>query len=170
MENIPALYLAFVLLAALLAIVTVWSRRRLLPKLFAVAALIAMVSLNYTALVNLLGRPQPMESIASASIEDDAVVLAASIDEGNAIYLWLRAEQERQPRYYRLDWDMETAIALKKAMDQSTRENRLLMMNPDYESSLEGKKEPLFYALPPERLPLKPPPELFEYRNPNNAI
>ena len=42
--------------------------------------------------------------------------------------------------------------------------------DPDYETSLETKKEPLFYTLPQQRLPLKPPPEIFEYRNPENPV
>jgi len=170
MENIPVLYVLFVLIGCLLALIAIWSRRTLVVRLGAVLGLVALVSVNYGALVNLLGRPQPVEGIITDTVEDDAIVLAASIEEGQAIYLWLRHPQRRQPRYYILDWDQDAAIALKKAMDQSARNNTTVMMNPHYESSLETDKEPLFYILPPERLPLKPPPEVFEYRNPNNAI
>ena len=170
MENLPQLYLLFVLLGCVLAVIAVWSRRRLLVRVAAVVALLLLVALNYSALVDLLGRPQPVGGLVSDGVEDESIVLAASIEEGQAIYLWLRQPQQREPRYYKLEWDQEAAIALKKAMDRSNRDNSSVMMNPNYETSLEGDKEPLFYALPPERLPLKPPPEIFEYRNPNNAI
>ena len=111
-----------------------------------------------------------MQYAEFTAFEDDSVVLAASIDEGVAIYLWLRHPRLLQPRYYRMDWDQDAAIALKKAMDQSLRNSSTVMMNPNYEQSLETDKEPLFYALPQERLPLKPPPNIYEYRNPNNPI
>jgi hypothetical protein len=103
-------------------------------------------------------------------MEGDSIVLAASIDEGLAIYLWLRHPDIRQPRYYRLPWDQDAAIALKRAMDQSLKNKSTVMMNPNYESTLETNKEPLFYTLPQGRLPLKPPPDIFEYRNPQNPI
>jgi len=169
-KNIPLLYLLFVLLGCLLATIAIWSRRRLVVRIAAVLGLVALVTLNYGALVNLLGRPQPIESFAGAPIVSDAVVIAASVEEGAAIYLWLRHANESQPHYYRMDWSQEAAVALKKAMDRSLRENSTVMMNHNYESSLETGKEPLFYALPHERLPLKPPPEIFQYRNPHNTI
>ena len=65
-----------------------------------------------------------------------------------------------------MDWDQDAAIALKKAMNRSMKDNSTVMMRPHYEQSLEAGKEPLFYAMPHERLPLKPKPEIYEYRNP----
>ena len=170
MESIPILYLAFVLLGCLLAIIAIWSRKKLQIRVAAVGVLIVLVLLNYTALIKLLGLPQPVNYADDNSFQGDSVVLAASIDEGVAIYLWLRHRNHFEPRYYRMEWDEDAAIALKKAMDQSLRENKSVMMKPNYESSLEQKKEPLFYALPHERMPLKPPPNIYEYRNPNKTI
>ena len=60
MENLPQLYLLFVLLGCVLAVIAVWSRRRLLVRVAAVVALLLLVALNYSALVDLLGRPQPV--------------------------------------------------------------------------------------------------------------
>ena len=171
MENLPKLYVLFALLGCILAVVAAWSRRRLLVRVGAVAGLLMMMALSYTALVDLLGRPKPMAHDSLVSIEGDSIVLAASIDEGLAIYLWLRHPGIRQPRYYQLPWEQEAAISLKKALTQSMRNNSTVMMNnPAFEDSLETDKEPLFYVLPPERLPLKPPPEVFEYRNPTSPI
>ena len=171
MENIPVLYLLFVLLGCALATLAIWSRRRLWIRVGAVIALIALVALNYSALENLLGKPQHLKKTGIDSIQGEAsIVLAASIDEGISIYLWLRHEGIRRPVYYRMDWDQEAAIALKKALDRSIRDNSSVLMKHNYESSLEAGQEPLFYALPPQRLPLKPPPEIYEYRNPNNPV
>ncbi|NKB76211.1 MAG: hypothetical protein GKR96_03990 [Gammaproteobacteria bacterium] len=169
MENIPILYLLFTLVSCILATIAVWSRKNLKVRTLAVLALAAMVLLNYGALVNLLGRPQPINNLGSASLDKDAIVLAVSMAEGESIYLWLRLPDEHQPRYYRMNWNHEDAVTLKRAMDRSTRESSALMMNYDYETSLEIGKEPLFYTMPHERLPLKPPLEVFEYRNPTNS-
>jgi hypothetical protein len=170
MENIPTLFVLFVLTGCLLAVVTIWSRRNTYLRVFAVLVLIVFAGLNYKALISLLGHPQPMRFSAIEDVENDSTVLAASIDEGLGIYLWLRHPDVREPRYYRMEWDQKAAIALKKAMDQSMRNNSTVMMSPNYEQSLETNREPLFYILPQDRLPLKPPPEVFEYRNPQNPI
>jgi len=170
-ENIPVIYLLYVLVGCVLAIITVWSRKKLYIRAGAVGILIVLVVLNFSALVNLLGRPQPLELAGEGVFgNDDSIVIAATIDEGVAIYLWLRHAKQLQPRYYKMEWDEEAAIQLKKALDESIRENKSVMMNPDFESSLESRKEPLFYSLPHERLPLKPPANIYEYRNPNNTI
>ncbi len=170
METIPVLYLLYVLLGCLLAIIAIWSRKRLSVRTAAVLGLIVLLLLNYAALFNLLGRPQPLRSFASTAIQEDSVVLAASIEEGVSIYLWLRHPRERQPRYYIMDWSHDAAMTLKRAMEQSLRNQSTVMMSQNYERSLEDDRTPLFYALPHQRLPLKPPPDIFEYRNPNNTI
>jgi hypothetical protein len=170
MENIPVLYLLFVLTGCLLALMAIWSRRNMLVRVVAVITLVALVGLNYSALINLLGLPKPMQYSRFEDFEKESTVLAASIDEGLGIYLWLRHPEVREPRYYKMEWDQEAAIDLKRAMDQSMRNHSTVMMSPDYENSLETNKEPLFYTLPQDRLPLKPPQELFEYRNPRNPI
>lgn len=170
MESIPLLYLLFVLVGCVLTVISVWSRKKLNVRIAAVGVLVVLVVLNYSALVNLLGRPQPIDYADDQSFENGSVVLAASVDEGVAIFLWLRHADQYQPRYYRMKWNQEAAIELKKAMDKSLRENSAVMMRPDYESSLESNKEPLFYALPHTRLPLKPSPDVYEYRNPNSTI
>lgn len=170
MNDIPVFYLLFVLLGCLLAIVAVWSRKKLWVRAGAVLLLVALVSLNYNAMMSLLGYPLPIEDFTFDSEEGDSVVLAASIDEGVAIYLWLRHPGERAPRYYKMGWDLNAAKALKSAMDQSSRDGSGVMMRPGFEESLEIGRKKLFYALPHERLPLKPVPELFEYKNPDISI
>ena len=60
--------------------------------------------------------------------------------------------------------------SLQAFMAESLQEGSNVMMKPQFEQSLEEEKEPLFYALPQERLPLKPPSDYFEYRNPGIQI
>ncbi|MFT7556813.1 MAG: hypothetical protein ACI9LO_003146, partial [Planctomycetota bacterium] len=90
MADIPLFYLLFVLVGCLLALLAVWSRKQLKLRAAAVLLLVALVALNYNALMSLLGYPLPIESLSFESEKGDSIVLAASIDEGVAIYLWLR--------------------------------------------------------------------------------
>lgn len=170
MEDIPEYYLLYVLIGCVLALLAIWSRRRLVVRLAAVGMLLILMLTNYSALLDLLGKPLPFRYAGVEELTGDAIVLAASIDEGIAIYLWLRVPDQRQPRYYRIAWNHDAALSLKKALDRSYRDNSTVMMNPNFETSLEVGKEPLFYILPPERLPLKPPPEVYEYRHPGNPV
>ncbi len=170
MENIPILYLLHICLAGLLVAIAIWARRSIGPRVASIALLFAFVLVGYVSLVSLLGRPQPIEYASFEDSEEHATVIAASIEEGNAIYLWLRVPGTSQPRYYRMDWDHEVATSLKRAIDQSLRNNTSIQLELEYESSLETRQMPQFYNLPQPRLPVKPPPEVFEYRNPDSPI
>ncbi|MYB34708.1 MAG: hypothetical protein F4X92_06220 [Gammaproteobacteria bacterium] len=170
MENVPILYLLQTFLAGLLVVIAIWSRRKIGLRIAAVIVLSALVLVGYFSLVNLLGRPQPLEYASFKNSGDDATVIAASIDEGNAIYLWLRIPGTNQPHYYRMDWDHEAATSLKRAIDQSLRNNTSIQFDLEYEPSLENRQMPQFYNLPQPSLPMKPPPEVFEYRNPDSPI
>lgn len=170
MENIPILYLVQVLLAGLLAVIAIWARRKIAPRVVAVLVLFSLVMVGYYSLINLLGRPQPYEHAFFKDVQEDAAVIAASIDEGEAIYLWLRIPGLRQPRYYRMAWDQQTATALKTAIDRSLRNNTSVQLNLQYEPSIEIRQMPQFYNLPIPSLPVKPAPEIFEYRNPDSPI
>ncbi|MXZ81380.1 MAG: hypothetical protein F4Z15_08505 [Gammaproteobacteria bacterium] len=170
MENIPYLYVLQTLLAGLLAAIAIWSRRKIGPRAAAVMVLLLLVLAGYFSLENLLGRPQHFSHAVSDRPQEDSTVLAASLDEDNAIYLWIRHPGTSQPRYYRMEWDHDAAISLKRAIDQSLRDNSSIMIDLEYEPSLEVREMPQFYNLPPPRLPRKPPPEIYEYRNPDSPI
>ena len=170
MENVPILYLLQTFLAGLLVAIAIWSRRKIGPRIATVMILFALVLVGYFSLVNLLGRPQPFEYASPKNSREDATVIAASIDEGSAIYLWLRIPGINQPRYYRMDWNHEAATSLKRAIDQSLRNNTSIQLDLEYEPSLETRQMPQFYNLPQPSLPMKPPPEVFEYRNPDSPI
>lgn len=170
MENVPILYLLQTLLAGLLVVIAIWSRRKVGPRVAAVLVLFSLVAMGYFSLLNLLGRPQPIEYSALDNSYGKATVIAASIDEGHAIYLWLRHPGATQPRYYRMEWDHEAATALKRAIDLSYRDNSSIEIDLQYEPSIETRQMPQFYNLPPPSLPQKPPPEVYEYRNPDNPI
>ena len=170
MEYIPYYFTAFVLLSCALAMIAVWARRRLWVRAGALVMVAAFLSLEYMALVDLLSRPKPVAMESRSLDATEATVIAASMDEGNAIYLWLRFEETRQPRYYALPWAYESAVELQKAIKEANITGAEVQMILDFESSLEKRATPRFFTTPPVELPMKPMPDAFEYRHPSLSV
>ena len=121
MQEIPLWYLGFVLLSTLLAIAAVWARRSITARIGAVMLLAVMLTLQFVALTDLLSRPKPAELETATNTIEEAKVLAASIREGIAIYVWLHIEDKPEPRYYALPWRQKSAVELQRAMRESRR-------------------------------------------------
>lgn len=79
---------------------------------------------------------------------EEVPVLAYSLDENVAIYIWV---QEGEPRAYRLPWDMETAKQLRRAGQQAEQQGGRLMMRR--KGFPEGDR--IFYPEPVKELPPK---------------
>ena len=97
-----------------------------------------------------------------------AHILGASMDEGRAIYLWLRLEDEIEPRYYKLPWKREVAEKLEDVIDNAIRKNATAVLkNPFFRKSLEELGDLNAYVipppLPPQKLP-QLPPQIFNPR------
>lgn len=167
MQEIPLWYLGFVLLSTLLAIAAVWARRSIAARIGAVMLLAVMLTLQFVALTDLLSRPKPAELETATNTIEEAKVLAASIREGVAIYVWLRIEDTPEPRYYALPWRQKSAVELQRAMRESRRHGGEIVLKMPFASSMELREPPTFYALPPPALPRKPAPNPFEYRHPS---
>jgi len=170
MENVPYYYFAYVLISCALAMLAVWARRRLWVRAGAVASLAVLLAVQYVALVDLLSRPKPVALEHRAGVIREARVLAAKFDEGKAIYLWLALAGRSQPRYYFLPWQHREAVDLKKSIRQAELDRSFVMIRDPFEKSLERRELPRFYATPQPRLPVKPPPEVYEYRHPSLAV
>jgi len=168
--NLPYLFIGFVAIGAALAILTVWARRGLWVRAGAVVLLLAIVSLQYVAVVDLLSRPKPtgIEFFPSASRE--AIVLAATIDEGQAIYVWLRLPELREPRYYALPWNLEDAKALNKAIRNAGRHGSRIIMRLPFDELREESSPRRFYDVPRKALAHKPVPDMMEYRHPSLTL
>jgi hypothetical protein len=167
MESFSLLFSATVALTTLLAILVVWARRGLWVRVGAVVFLAGLLGVDYLALNDLLSRPKPVRLEFLSADAKEAQVLAAALHEGEAIYLWLRFEAQRQPRYYAMPWQRDTAQNLQEVLREAEQHRGRVMIRLPFEPSLEDRVEPRFYALPQTRLPLKPAPEVQEYRHPS---
>ncbi len=151
------LFGSLILLAALLANISFWSARKFWPKLAAVIVTAAFLPTAYASVTDLLSRPKPIGLEWSEDIVKEADVLAARIDEGEGIYLWLQVTHVQEPRAYVLPWDEKLARQLHKALNKAEEQGADLRMRMPFKLSLDTE-EPRFYAAPQEALPSKQPP------------
>ena len=170
MPDLPVLYAAFLALAAMLALIAVWSRRQLALRAGAVGLLALTAVVAYTALNDLLSRPKPTGLEFALGDTGEAEVLGATLKEGRGIYVWLRLPGLDEPRYYVMPWQLETAEELQEAMREADRNRAGLLMRLPFETSVEERAMPRFYAMPAPKLPDKPAGDYQDYRHPSLNI
>ena len=113
-----------------------------------------LMATAYAGFSELLGRPKPADLEWAARNAEEAVVLAAEMQEGEAIYLWLRVDDAAEPRAYVLPWSMEMAKQLHRAQGQAQQQGTQVRMRGPFIDADEGG-ERMFYAAPQEPLPPK---------------
>ena len=156
MDHVIYLYGAFVLIAAALAGITIRAPRALWVKISALVLAALLMVTAYASLADLLGRPKSIRMEWAKSALPEATVLAASMREGKAIYLWLRFDGTSEPRAYVLPWKMATAKRLQNAMGQAQAQGTAVRMARPFQSNRDPNT-PLFYAEPQPALPPKTP-------------
>jgi hypothetical protein len=154
MGTLIYLYAAVVLIAAALAWIAVRSAGYMSERLGAMALALAMITVGYVGLLELLGRPKPIELEWGRGSTEEAEVLASDLREGQAIYLWLRSDGEVEPLSYRLPWSLEQAKSLLEATRRAEASGTATRMRRPFSDPLEDD-EPLFYAAPQAALPPK---------------
>ncbi len=167
MQIFPTFFLTAVALTTLLAMLVVWARRKLWVRAGAAVILAGLLGSDYLAFSDLLSRPKPVRLEFFGADLEEAQVLAATLHEGEAIYLWLRLSGLRQPRYYAMPWQRDTAENLQEVLREAEETRSRVIMRLPFERSLDERAQPRFYALPQARLPLKPTPRIEEYRHPS---
>jgi len=149
---IEPLYLLFAcatLLVALLAAIAIRAPRAIALRIAALVITAAFLPFVYLGLTEILARPKPMTHEWFNASAKNAMVLGVSLDEGKAIYLWLRVDDSLEPRYYRLPWQQRNAEKLQKAVEEANQG----------EINVELVRPPV----PPMKHP-PPPPRIFNPR------
>ena len=154
MSDLTPLFALLILLAATLAMMTVWAPRRLGIKVGAVVVAFALMATTYAAMLDLLSRPKPAGFEWWLSRAAEATVIGSTVDESRAIYVWLQLDGVAEPRAYALPWDRRVAEQLQSAARAAAERQSAVRMRLPFESTLDGR-EPRFYALPQPALPPK---------------
>jgi hypothetical protein len=127
-------------------------RARAWQRAASAAAFVALIGVVYGGSIDLLGRPKPLRLEWRTAAE--AKVLAATMREGEAIYVWLETGKGAEPRSYILPWNMGMAQQIQDAMAEGERKGADVKMAIPHAAGAE-MGAPKFYALPQPAPPPK---------------
>jgi hypothetical protein len=153
--DVPQYFALVALLAAGLASIAIWSPRRLLIRVGAVALATLFLPTAWAAMSDLMSRPKPIDFEWWHQAEGGATVLSSQLREGDGVYLWLQISGAVEPRSYRLPWDRKLAEDLEKARAEAEKNGTPMMMRMPFERTYD-KRDRKFYAMPQPALPDKP--------------
>jgi len=164
-------FVATIAVAAMLATVAIWAPRRPVIRFAALAVTVLFIPIGYLQLTEMLARPKPIAFEWFRRHVEQAQLLGASLDEGRAIYLWLRIDQDVEPRYYVMPWRQETAEKLEDMIDNALRNNSTIILKKPFirkfmEDLGDLNANIVPPPLPPQKMP-QPPPQIFNPRQQN---
>jgi hypothetical protein len=155
------LFAALIGVAALLASIAIWAPRATFVRSAAVVATAMFVPLTYLGMNELLSKPKPMAQEWANKNVAEATVLGVSLDEGKAIYLWLRLDGALVPRYYMLPWQPNVAERLQKMVEEAIEKGATIrIMNPFTRRSFQDLGQLNMEIVPPPALPHKRLPDV----------
>ena len=155
MDKLIILYATFVVMIAALTWIALRSAEGLPARLGAMILAVALMAASYVGLLELLGRPKPVELAWALNLSLEPEVLATELREGEAIYLWLREEASPEPMSYRLPWSLEQAKRLQQARQQAEANGTDMRMRQQSGENSDTEQEIHFYASHQAALPAK---------------
>lgn len=164
MRDLTYIFMWCIILVAGLGTIAIWAPRRFAIKLLAIGIVALTMSSAYVAMANLLSYPKPISLEWYGGKVEEASVISAFVQEGQAIYVWLRLSDATEPRAFALPWNRDMAEQLQKARQEANEQGGGLSLKMPFEKSWD-KREPKFYALPQPVLPPKDitePPRTFQ--------
>lgn len=159
MELLIYLFSAAVLIAFILASIAIWAPRVTYTRVAALIIALLFIPLAYIQMIEMLSNPKPVTHEWYDSDVEKAEVLGVSLEEGKAIYLWLRLDGAIQPRYYVMPWAQSTAEELEDAVEDAARKNgTVILRQPFYRRSFDEGGEMNVEVVLPSLPFVKPPP------------
>ncbi len=157
MDNMTYLVAAVVLLAAVLASISIWAPRKLWIRTASVFAMAGLVAVAYVGFSDLLSRPKPIHPEWAMRTVDEANVLGASAREGEAIYVWLEIEGVAEPRAYKMPWNRDLAEQLQEATEEGRGNRTGVRVRSPFRAELdETGEKPTFTRHRTVRPPKRP--------------
>lgn len=167
METLILFFVLLIGVASTLAAIAVWTPRKTSVRAAAVIVAAIFVPVAYLSVQDLLSKPKPMQHEWFKRHVDEAVVLGVSLDEGNAIYLWLRLDDSLEPRFYTLPWRTQLAEKLQNLIDEAIQANAVVTIkNPFSKNAFDNLGDLNMKIMPPPAPPLKKPPPPAQIFNP----
>ena len=169
MDTLIYVFAVSTAVAACLASLAIWAPRLPWVRIGALAIATLLIPISYIQFVEFLSRPKPRSMEWMQRNAAAAEVLAVSLAEGEAIYMWLRLNGEREPRYYKFPWDLRLAEKLEEDIETAMeKQGKLVLQNP-FENRRPGDYGDLNVEIvPPNLPPTKPPPSMPRFHNPRD--
>ncbi len=169
MDNLIYVFIATTLVAAGLASLAIWAPRLPWVRISAVIAATLLLPISYLQFVEFLSRPKPHTMEWFERHAEAAEILGVSLEEGEAIYMWLRLSGEAAPRYYVFPWDLKMAEQLEEDVENAAaRHGKLVMRNP-FENRRQSEAGDLNVEIvPPPLPPTKAPSSMPRFFNPRD--
>ena len=169
MDMLFYVFAAAVALAAALASVAIWAPRAARVRVLAIAVTALFLPLVYLQAVEVLSKPKPVNFEWYEATVQQAALLGVSLDEGEAIYLWLQLPDSIEPRNYKLPWNNRLAEKLEDAVDDAVQRNAgIIIKMPFFKRSLDEWGDLNIEIIPPPLPPMKKPPLLPQVFNPRD--
>jgi hypothetical protein len=149
MDNLTYLFAVTVMLAGMLASISIWAPRKLWIRGASAIATAGLVVVAYLGFSDLLSRPKPIHFEWAMSSVDEAQVVASSAKEGEAIFIWLEVEGVSAPRAYQLPWSRELAVQLQEAAENNRDNGTGVRVRSPFDGEfIENEENPTFYSPP----------------------
>jgi len=154
--------------ALALGSLAIWAPRPARVRIIAVVIVALFLPALYLQMLEMLSKPKPMSFEWYQANTDLAQLLGVSMVEGEAIYLWLLLDDQREPRSYKVPWNLELAEKLEDSVDEAVRRGATIVLRkPFFRKSAEDLGHLNMEIVPPpmprqKRPPL--PPRIFNPR------
>ena len=98
-----------------------------------------MLVMSGAMLLTSLGTPKP---VALQYPRVHGTMLAYSLDEGRAIYVWVRPDDSAVPMSFRLAWSQQTAAKIEQAAQRGAAEHRAIKVSVGHGFGMGGTGTP----------------------------
>lgn len=160
METHIVYFLLLALLIVALCAVVAWSRKERLYRWGAILCGVAIIGGSYPLMVNLLSRPRDVTEEWFNRNAKEALITGVYIQEGTALYLYLKLPGVGEPRSYRFPWSDNTrklAQSVQEALDSEEGEGGVTLDSP-FQPSEEREKPLTAHPKPQSKPPIKKAP------------
>ena len=156
-------------IAAALASIAIWAPRPARVRILVVTMTLLFIPVAYVELAELLSKTKLMSFEWYYRNTDKAILLGTTLDEGKAIYLWLRLDGSLEPRNYKIPWNLRLAEKLEEAYEDTVNRNSTIVLRkPFWRRSLDEWGDLNVEVIPPPLPPQKNPPPAPRFFNPRD--
>ena len=119
MDILFSFFAAAMGIAAALASIAMRAPRPARVRILAVTMTLLFIPVAYVELAELLSKPKLKSFEWYYRNTDKAILLGTTLDEGKAIYLWLRLDGSLELRNYKIPWNLRLAEKLEEAYEDA---------------------------------------------------